>query len=1425
MIVMSARAQAPLPPEIEDPECLGINKEPAHAVLMPYANLQQAITADRNESPFRRSLNGRWKFNWVPHPAQRPVDFFKPEFDASGWKEIPVPSNWQMLGYGTPYYRNNGYTFQKDWPHVLTEPPKNFTAYKERDPVGSYRREFEVPSSWSGRRIFLKFDGVDSAFFLWVNGQKVGFSSNSRNAAEFDITKYLKPGKNLLAAEVYTYSAGTYIEDQDMWRMSGIFRDVTLWSSAPERIRDFFIQTDLDAQYENATLSATAKVRNDSDAAAPARELQVEVFDAKRHSVAKAQVAVAPLNPGEERTLELSLPVAHPAKWTAETPNLYTTVLKLAGKNDAEKDGEIISTKTGFRKVEIKGRGFTINGVPVKLKGANRHESSPETGHYVNEADMIRDLVLLKQGNCNHVRTCHYSDCPRWYELCDEYGIYLNAEANCECHGYYGVLDHEPKYEKAIVDRSVANVTEFKNHAAVVMWSLGNECGGGNNFVSALKAVKQLDTSRPVHYEPFGIGEKNPADVDSQMYTAAARVEKIAEDDKFTKPFYLCEFTHAMFNSMGNLAGYNRLFDKYPALMGGAIWEWEDQGIWNRRDPNRKYVAFGGGFGEVPNDHYFIHKGVVFSDRTPKPHYAEMKRVFQWIDIEPGAAMDGVKIRNRYAFINLDRFNGRWTLSEDGREIDHGSLPKLALAPGEEREVVIKPGNFPLKPGAEYLMRVSFTLAQDEKWAKAGYEMAADQYALPVTMPATAAETQAMKPLQVDDGADSIVVRGDGFAVTFSKVEGTISSLSRGGKNILLPGGGPKLHLWRAPHRDDDLWAYKSWQTSGLDRLEAKVESVTVGQTAPSIARVEAVVTETGRAGFVMKHAATYTIYGDGTIAVDNAVNPSGRRIPLARLGVRLQLAKSLDHFTYYGRGPAENYSDRKTCSDIGLYASLVSEQMTPYAKPMESGNHEDIRWAALSGKSLPTLMVQADNRPLQVSAVPYTDEVMTPVEYSVDLPPSVGTVLTVASRTLGVGSASCGPRPLEQDTVWSDPAVFSYVLRLLPAGKTDFAATARVALPAGRERPAIPVREASQVSPPGKIISASSFEDGEGNPEHAIDGDLSTFWHSRWSGTEAQPPHYLVVDYGHTLEIAGFTYTARVGSDNGHVKDYELYLSADGQEWGEPAAKGKISRDADTETVRFPKTITARYLKFVALNEQRGRAFATVAELEIIPAAAPETNTFRFKTADGQCEISVDTTKAPELNGWAREKLQPALVEWYPKIAAALPSENYTAPDRFKLIIEPMDGVAYTAGTEVHASASWLKGEIGKQAVGSLIHEAVHVVQQYKDGHNPGWLVEGCADQVRWFQYEPESHGADLVWMQKRGKNFSPHYNDSYRITANFLDWVSRKYDKDIVKQLNAAMREGRYDKGMWEKYTGKTVEQLGEEWRGEILRELKAE
>jgi beta-galactosidase len=1042
LILPSALAKAetgnaPVPSEIQNEQLLGINKQPYHATLMPYGSRDEALAARRSASTWARTLNGRWKFNWVPRPEQRPADFYKPDYDVSSWKEIPVPSNWEMEGYGTPFYRNHGYTFQMDWPRVLSEPPHSWTAYIERDPVGSYRRDFQVPEGWNGRRIFITFAGVDAGFFVWVNGQKVGYSVNSRNPAEFDITDYVHAkGNNTLAVEVYKYTAGSYLEDQDMWRLSGIFRDVTLWSAPAVHVRDFSVVPDLDAEYSDAQVHVSAKVKNFSSKGRPATSLTVELADADGRPVASNAVQVSALAGGEETTVSLTLSVAYPAKWTAETPNLYTTILKLG---DAGSPSEILSTRTGFRKIEIKDAVFTINGVPVKLKGADRHENWPDTGHYVSEEHMRRDLDLLKQVNANHVRTSHYTDDPRWYELADEYGIYLVAEANVECHGYYGVLDREPRFEKGIVDRNVANVENLKNHASVLIWSLGNECGGGSNFVTALKQVKSMDSTRLTHYEPFEGGEKTPADIESHMYTNVAELEKAAQDPHRTKPFYLCEYAHAMNNSMGSVGEYNDLFDKYPKLMGGAIWEWEDQGIWNRRDPKRQYLAYGGGFGEVPNDQFFIHKGVVFSDRTPKPHYAELKRVYQWVSFTPEDLTAGtIRVGNRYAFTNLKKFAASWTLSEDGVEIDRGQLGHLDVEPGQSTVVNVPVSKIAPKPGKEYFLQISLALDHAEIWAKAGYEIATAQFALPVHVPAANVTSGAVPALKLRQ-ENGLIVEGRDFSIVFDKATGNIAQITRHGKEMLAAHGGPSLYLWRAPHRNDDIWAAESWDRYGIRLIHPQSVTLRAEQSGETEVRVYSNITLQGTNDWTVSHDAVYTIRGDGSISVSNTVTPHGERIPLARIGVRLQLDRELDQFTYLGRGPTENYIDRMRGSDVGLYRSPVRDQLTPYAKPMEAGNHQDVRWAALTGDHMPGLMAQSNGSLLQISALPYTDEELDIRDYSVDLPRSDKTVLTLSTKTLGVGSNSCGPRPLDPYIVWSDPTEFSYVLRILPEGERNF--------------------------------------------------------------------------------------------------------------------------------------------------------------------------------------------------------------------------------------------------------------------------------------------------------------------------------------------------------------------------------------------------
>jgi len=1025
---------ASIPKEIEDIECLGINKQPYHATLMPYANLNEALVANRHKSTLCKSLNGAWKFNWVKWPQQRPVDFYKQTYDVSKWNEIKVPSNWQVLGYGTPHYRNIGYIFQVDFPKVMSQPPREYTAYDERNPVGSYRRDFELPANWSaGRRIFLTFDGVDAGFFLWINGKKVGYSVNSRNAAEFDVTDFVKPGKNMVAAEVYRYTSGSYMEDQDMWRLSGIFRNVTIWSAPEQHIRDFVVKTDLDANYRNASVEVSAKIKNYGKKSVGAKKLQALLYDGDKLITSSAEVAVPALKSGIETQVKLAFNVENPGKWTAETPKLYTTVILLKDKNN---NVEIISTHTGFREIEIKGRVFLVNGVPIKLKGVNRHEHWPEVGHAITEEQMIRDLEVIKQGNCNHIRTCHYSDDPRWYELCDEYGIYLVAEANVECHGLDRKYVEDPRMKAAIVDRNVANVENFKNHASVIIWSLGNENGERNaNFFAAHTAIKAIDTTRPTHYEPFGIGADNPADLDSRMYTGPEEVARIAVDAKYTKPFYLCEYAHAMFNSMGSMEEYNNLFDNQPSLLGGAIWEYQDQGLWNRRDPKHPIIAYGGGFGEFPNDHYFIHKGVVASDRSPKPHYPEMKHVYQWIGITAQDLEKGeIRIRNRYQFINLDGFIGSWTVSEDGKEIASGLITLPAIAPFTDKAIVLPYKIENVKPGSEYYLRISFKLAEDQLWAKKGLEMAWQQFKLPINAPEVQTNEAKLSSLILTQDSQQITVTGTGtgFGLTFDKTIGTFTKIEKAGVNLLANGGGPMLHLWRAPHQKDDMWAYESWAEFGLTNLKWTASNIKVEQKGKAVVIISATLTGEGKKDFKVTHQVLYTILGDGTVKVDNNVNSTKPDLVVARMGVRLFLDKKYDRFSYFGRGPMENYSDRKHAFDISYYASSVKDQQTPYEKPMECGNHEDVKWAAVKDDAGNGILVKSIGAPLQVSALPYSDEELIKPEYKIDLPVSNKTVLCVSHLTLGVGSNGCGPRPLEAYRVYANSNTFSYEIQLM---------------------------------------------------------------------------------------------------------------------------------------------------------------------------------------------------------------------------------------------------------------------------------------------------------------------------------------------------------------------------------------------------------
>ncbi len=738
------------PPDWENEQVLHINTESPRATFIPYATVEQALNGDFTNSPFYFSLDGDWKFNWVPKPELRPTNFFETNFNDSNWKTIPVPASWEMNGYGTPIYVSSGYPFKIDPPRVTSEPPTNYTAFTERNPVGSYRRTIELPATWNGRRVFIHFDGVESAFYVWVNGQRAGYSQNSRSPSEFDITDLVKAGANQIAVEVYRWCDGSYLEDQDMWRMGGIFRNVYLYSTAEARIRDFAVRTIFDAGYSNATLEIKPVLAADKNLSLKNWTVNAQLFDADGKAVFTNELshdAAEILNRdwnakimndrvpqrGEPKFAWLTGLVANPAKWTAETPNLYTLVLTL--RDEHENVVEADRCEVGFRQIEIRDGRFLVNGQPIRLRGVNRHEINPDTGHAISEADMVKDIELMKRANINAVRTCHYPDDPCWYELCDRYGLYVLDEANLEAQGTRGTLASDPRWTAAFLDRVIGLAERDKNHPCVITWSLGNESGFGPNFAAMSAWLHEFDPTRPVHYEgaqgaaqrdlAFEPGETNaptmaqkmsgssldPASVDviSRFYprvmdkyvkpdapenTRWDYLLQIAQRTNDTRPVMTSEYAHAMGNAIGNLQEYWDEIYSNPRLLGGFIWEWCDQGLRKTAPDGTKFIAYGGDFGDHPNLGIFCIKGVVTSDREIYPKYWEVKKAYQSVAIAPVNLKPGkvtIKVTNRNSFLNLKEYEARWSVTDsDGKELQSGVLGPVDCAPGKTCEVEIK---------------------------------------------------------------------------------------------------------------------------------------------------------------------------------------------------------------------------------------------------------------------------------------------------------------------------------------------------------------------------------------------------------------------------------------------------------------------------------------------------------------------------------------------------------------------------------------------------------------------------------------------------------------------------------------------------------------------------------------------------------------
>jgi len=1042
----------------ENEQVIGINKESPHSHYIPYTSISQAIADVPFGSPLYINLNGTWKFNWVKHPNLRPVDFYKNDFGVMAWDNINVPSCWEMEGYGTPIYTNVTYPYERNPPKILGNPPENFTQNQEPNPVGSYRREFDLPAEWAGKEIIIHFDGVMSAFYIWINGQKVGYSQGSMAPAEFNITKYLKTGKNNVSLEVYRWSDGSYLEDQDFWRLSGIYRDVYLYAVPKIHLWDFSLKTGFNDDLSGADLNIDLQFRNAGGRGTHTCDVFLTKFgqlpDANNLLVS---IPVKQVSTRNGLRISRSVPVEKPLLWSAEIPNLYQVIFVF--KDAAENISEVISTPFGFRKIEIKDQQLWINGKSALLKGVNRHEHDPFTGRHVSLEVMKRDIELFKQFNINTVRTSHYLNHPDFIKLCDIYGVYVIDEANVESHGMgYGEasLARDPRWQKAHVDRVVRMVERDKNHPSVIIWSHGNEAGGGVNFDACTEAVKERDTERPVHYQ----GYNACADIASTMYPTVARVEKEGQSDD-PKPFILCEYAHAMGNAVGNLQEYWDVIEKHKRLIGACVWDWVDQGL-AKPVPGKKdeyFFAYGGDYGDQPNDGNFCINGLTTPDRQITPKMEEVKKVYQYVSITPVDLLDAkVNITNKNLFTNLNQYEASWVMECNGKIIQSGILGSLDIAPGSSQEVTIPVEEITPSAGSEYFLNIFLKLKTDVLWAKRGHIVASEQIKVPVDVPeVTALNIDEIPSLVMEESGDLVIITGKDFKINFSKTAGTITYLEYFGTRIfeseaiiIRPRfrmrsetpqepqapqvqytsiGGPVVNIYRAPLDNDSRLRGRASNQMQLWNLTAEVTGFNFQQLNNKTVEIKVEMKSTEPSGYSVATSSTYTVYGNGVIDVNTLFLPDEASWSLPKLGFILSLNKGFENVEYFGAGPFENYVDRKRAAHIGRYTSTVDDMFVPYIRPQDCGNRTDVRWFTVTSHSGYGILVSAPNL-MNFSTLHYTPVDLNEADHPFELTRRDETILTIDMATTGLGNGSCGPGPLEQYLLGTTKATFNYIIK-----------------------------------------------------------------------------------------------------------------------------------------------------------------------------------------------------------------------------------------------------------------------------------------------------------------------------------------------------------------------------------------------------------
>ena len=1038
-LLMVASFAASAQNDWENPEVFQVGTEPSRATYFRGGSLEN--------QQWNMLLNGTWKFKYVHETADRPTDFYVEGFDYASWDDIQVPGPWELQGFGKPIYTNIKYPFEKNPPYIKG-------LFDNGSPVGSYIRTFSLPQEWVGDKIYIKLGGVSSAYYIWINGQKVGYAQDSFLPSEFDITPYVKAGENTVALQVFRWSDGSYIEDQDGWRLSGIMRDVYVHRAPKSHIRDFYVYSDLDKEYKDADLN----VEIDLDGDVAGMSVEVALFDGKK----KVAQSAGPVNGLQ---CALSTKVVEPKKWTAETPNLYKVVMTL--KDAQGKVVDELSCNTGFRKIEIDGRRFLLNGQAVKMRGVNRVEHDPFTGKYVTKERVLEEVLLMKKHNINTIRVAHMPAVEWLCEYCDYYGIMVIDEANVESHGMGYTpesMSHDPKWEAAHVARITRLVERDKNHPCVLQWSLGNETDNGVNIAAMYHASKKLDPTRPVHYhfanEPLccdvlggGLTKKNQYAL-SGRYASVPELQSVLKSNDH-RPYLLNEFAHSMGNAMGSLKDYFDVFESSEVFAGGTVWDWVDQGIARsvenpkvygmmipeseRAAVNEKclrpdggyYWAYGGDFGDKPTDKNFCVNGVVQPGLGVNSKLVEMGKVFQEVEFSASDLASGkIEVFNKFYYKDLSEYEFRWALLKNGVEVKAGKVGKFNLAPRAKGVMQLPVEKWKMHSEAEYVVVVGAHTKAAKSWCEKGHRVAWEQFVLkPWDFTAQKIRESSVAP-GVTETEDAYVITSGNSKITFSKSKGTIETVLQGDKVLMQEG--PRLDFWRAPIDNDGTGLKaryvdgkmqvdgqggrltKWWDRAGYPYMKKNVKDVSVRTVGG-----EVVITVTSNmpskaAGAGFDVVEIFTFNNEGQFSLNCDITPYGKLVEVARIGYEMVMPESLDCFQWYGRGPLDAYVDRKDGACLGFYKGTVDEQFVNYIFPQENGNKYDVRWVSLTDDAGHGLMVSG-SQPLEANVRHYTTMELAEALHPYELEPIKESVLHINYKMGPLGNESCGPRPLEE--------------------------------------------------------------------------------------------------------------------------------------------------------------------------------------------------------------------------------------------------------------------------------------------------------------------------------------------------------------------------------------------------------------------------